>query len=153
MTESEGLGLYQLMPWFNDVRSTVRERTLGVDRAANFPVEGADNGPDGIADSSGTYFFNPGAMLTLRDAMRQSGVDLIVATKSIPTITDTWTGTELGLQVQLSTLPLIPDGCLPAGSSIPVCGPLVGTGLPALQISDANGLIFPNGSVLGVHRR
>ena len=31
----DGLGLYQLMPWFNDVRGTVRERTLGVDRSAN----------------------------------------------------------------------------------------------------------------------
>jgi hypothetical protein len=103
-----GTGLYQLMPWFNDVRDTVRERTLGVDRSANFPVEGAENGPDGIADSTGLHFFNPAAMLTLRDGMRQSVVDIMVATKSIPTITDTWTGTELGLQVQLSTAGLLP---------------------------------------------
>lgn len=147
--EETGTGLYQLMPWFNDVRDTVRERTLGVDRAANFPVEGEANGPDGIADSSGTYFFNPAAMLSTRDAMRQSVVDIMVAAKSIPTITDTWTGTLYGLGVQLSTVPLIPDGCLPAGASIPTCGPLVNTGLPALAIFDAAGLLFANGGLIG----
>mgnify|MGYP003960218313 CR=1 FL=1 len=146
--EQTGLGLYQLMPWFNDVRDTVRERTLGVDRTANFPVEGAENGPDGIADATGSHFFNPAAMLSLRDGMRQSVVDIMVAAKSIPTITDTWSGTLYGLGVQLSTVPLIPDGCLPAGSSIPSCGPLITTGIPALLISDQGGLLGPNGGTV-----
>lgn len=136
MADSAGIGVYQALPWFSDVSGTMRERTLGVDRNENFPGEAGSAGPDGQVDSSGTHFFNPAAMLTTRDNMRQGAVDIATAAKAIPTIRDTWTGTLHGQQVQLSTTGLIPDGCMPAGASSPSCGPMFEVGAQALFTYD-----------------
>lgn len=58
-----------------------RERTFNLDFSNN--NTGA-SGPDGIIDSSGTYYINLTSLLTSRDNLRQSVADLLVLAKAIP---------------------------------------------------------------------
>ncbi len=60
------------------------DRTFGID-LANETGEG-EAGPDGIADSSGKHFYNPGQLLATRDNLRQSAADLLVLSASIANI-------------------------------------------------------------------
>ena len=57
------------------------ERTFNLDLANN--TTGAP-GPDGITDSSGTWFINLASLLTSRDNLRQAVSDLITLGKSVP---------------------------------------------------------------------
>ena len=57
----------------------VAERTFDLDLSNN--TTGA-SGPDGVTDSSGTYFINLSSLITSRDNIRQAVSDLIVVAKS-----------------------------------------------------------------------
>ncbi|WP_428311926.1 hypothetical protein [Hydrocarboniphaga sp.] len=59
--------------------SGVTERTFDLDLSNN--TTGA-SGPDGVVDSSGTYFINLSSLITSRDNIRQAVSDLIVMAKS-----------------------------------------------------------------------
>lgn len=61
------------------------ERTFDVDFANN--ATGAP-GPDGVADSSGTHFFNLANLLNTRDNNRQGIADLFTLSASVGTIPD-----------------------------------------------------------------
>lgn len=57
------------------------ERTFDVDYINN--TTGAA-GPDGVVDTSGAHFINLGSLLTSRDNLRQSALDLVQLAKAIP---------------------------------------------------------------------
>lgn len=57
-----------------------RERTFNLDLADPNGVPG----PDGVIDSSGSYFINLKSLLTSRDNVRQAVADLLVLAKAIP---------------------------------------------------------------------
>lgn len=59
------------------------ERTFDLDLSNN--TTGAA-GPDGVVDSSGTYFINLSSLLTSRDNLRQSVSDLFTLAKTIPSM-------------------------------------------------------------------
>jgi pimeloyl-ACP methyl ester carboxylesterase len=56
------------------------ERTFNLDLVNN--TTGAA-GPDGTTDSSGTHFINLGSLITSRDNLRQSAIDIINLSKSV----------------------------------------------------------------------
>ena len=58
-----------------------RERTFNLDLSNN--TTGA-SGPDGVIDSSGSYFINLTSLLTSRDNIRQAVADLLVLARAIP---------------------------------------------------------------------
>lgn len=60
-----------------------RERTFNVDYVNN--TTGAA-GPDGQVDASGTHFINLSSLLTSRDNIRQAVADLLVLTRTIPSM-------------------------------------------------------------------
>ncbi len=63
------------------------ERTFDLDLANN--GDDSDNtepGPDGIVDTSGSYFINLGNLLVSRDNFRQGVADLMTLTATIPTM-------------------------------------------------------------------
>ncbi|MEO8010451.1 MAG: Ig-like domain-containing protein [Dokdonella sp.] len=68
-----------------------RERTFNLDLSNN--TTGAP-GPDGVVDSSGTYFINLSSLLTSRDNIRQAVADLLVLSKAIPSMRYTQSGTD-----------------------------------------------------------
>lgn len=61
----------------------VAERTFDLDLLDN--ASGASE-PDGIIDSSGSHFINLSTPIVSRDNLRQSSVDLVTLTRSIPTM-------------------------------------------------------------------
>ncbi|SFN55256.1 Ig-like domain-containing protein [Dokdonella immobilis] len=58
-----------------------RERTFNLDLSNN--TTGAP-GPDGVVDSSGSYFINLPSLLTSRDNIRQAVADLLVLARAVP---------------------------------------------------------------------
>lgn len=58
-----------------------RERTFNLDLSNN--TTGAP-GPDGVIDSSGSYFINLPSLLTSRDNIRQAVADLLVLARAVP---------------------------------------------------------------------
>jgi hypothetical protein len=64
------------------------ERTFNLDLADNTPDASnpclaANSLPDGVIDSSGSYFINLSSLITSRDNLRQSAADVITLAKSI----------------------------------------------------------------------
>jgi hypothetical protein len=57
------------------------ERTFDLDLVDN--ATGA-TGPDGVIDSSGSYFINLTSLLTSRDNLREAAVDIVQLVKSLP---------------------------------------------------------------------
>jgi hypothetical protein len=68
---------------FAPLRQAGRERTFDLDFVNN--STGAA-GPDGVIDATGTHFINLSNLLVSRDNIRQAIADLIVLTRTIPTI-------------------------------------------------------------------
>lgn len=68
-----------------------RERTFNVDYVNN--TTGAA-GADGQVDSSGTHFINLSSLLTSRDNIRQAVADLLVLTRTIPSMRYSTSGTD-----------------------------------------------------------
>lgn len=70
---------------FNALLTT--ERTFDLDLADNTPdanpCAASNSVPDGVIDSSGSYYINLSSLITSRDNLRQSVADLIHLTKSI----------------------------------------------------------------------
>ncbi len=67
------------------------ERTFNIDLVSN--TTGAP-GPDGIPDTSGSYFINLSSLLTSRDNNRQAVADLLQLAKSIPSAHYSGSGTD-----------------------------------------------------------
>ena len=59
------------------------ERTFDLDLVDN--ATGA-SGPDGVIDSSGSYFINLSSLLTSRDNLRQSALDIIQLVNALPNL-------------------------------------------------------------------
>ncbi len=59
------------------------ERTFDLDLVDN--ATGAE-GPDGVADPSGSYFINLTSLLTTRDNLRESALDIVQLVKSLPAL-------------------------------------------------------------------
>jgi len=59
------------------------ERTFNVDLVGNATGQ---PGPDGLIDRSGTHFINLRSVLTTRDNLRQAVADLLVLSKTVPTL-------------------------------------------------------------------
>jgi hypothetical protein len=57
------------------------ERTFDLDLADN---ETGASGPDGLIDSSGSYFINLTSLLTTRDNLREAALDIVQLVKSLP---------------------------------------------------------------------
>lgn len=59
------------------------ERTFDLDLENNSTMA---PGPDGVTDGSGTYFINLNSLITSRDNLRQSVLDLLTLTRSLATL-------------------------------------------------------------------
>jgi hypothetical protein len=68
---------------FAPLRQAGRERTFDLDFVNNAT---SAPGPDGVIDATGTHFINLTNLLVSRDNVRQTIADLIVLTRTIPTI-------------------------------------------------------------------